>query len=277
MLRPVSVLFLAALGLLSSCAVGLLEPVTPPQFAAGGTALPVLGMTPLVPGQRISFGEFQLGKVQRGWTSTRYYPAGVAGPGATGSEVLDVLTFPAAEVFRNSSSKLQFSLQAGPRRADVYCVDRVTSRELSSITPLLGGPLRITRDWKNTFSGFIIGPEVDAVKVWNVLLASSDMPDYRTDPSPVVGVVGRGDSVLLQVRAVVRHTIRHPKTNQEVALPVPMPIGYEIVLEQQPIGFVDFQMPQPRIWLRNNLPAEVRFLTANTAATVMLWGRTSRM
>jgi hypothetical protein len=266
-------LFSSVLGL-SSCAVGLLEPVTLPEFAQTATPLPVKGLQSLVIGQRISFGEFQLGKVHRGWTSTRYYAGGGFRPGSSGRPVLDVLNLPAAQYLRNSSNKLQFSLQAGQRHAEIYCVNDVSSRELAVFTPILRGPINITQEWKNTFTGLIVGPELDSVNVWNILLSSSLADaDTRHNPEPIVGLVGSNDEVLLQIKQVVRRSVKHPKTQQQVALPVPMPIGYQILFHDQAIGFVDLQTPEGTVWLRTNMPTDMRFLAANTAATVMLWSR----
>ncbi|TGD80219.1 hypothetical protein [Hymenobacter wooponensis] len=268
-----SLIFGSALGL-SSCAIGLLEPVTLPEFEQSATPLPVKGLQSLVIGQRISFGEFQLGKVHRGWTSTRYYSGGGLRPGPSGLPVLDVLNLPAAQYLRNSSNKLQFSLEAGPRHSEIYCVNNVSSRELAVFTPIVRGPINITQDWKNTFTGLIVGPELDSVNVWNIVLTTSLADaDSRNNPEPVVGLVGSNDEVLLRIQQVVRRSVKHPKTHQQVALPVPMPIGYQIMFRDQAIGFVDLQTPEGTVWLRTNMPPNMRFLAANTAATVMLWSR----
>ncbi|QDA61889.1 hypothetical protein [Hymenobacter jejuensis] len=276
-MKRLTPLILLVLCILAGCGVAAVQSeVAPPAFAAGADELPVEGLAQWTFEHKVSFGDFQTDQLRRGWSPSRPLGGPQLRTGTGGSPVLDVLDLPYMARLKNAPNKLQFSIHDRTTHwADFYGAKNVSNRELQTLSPLWGkDAATFARSHAEAFTGVILGPRLDSTNVWNILLGS-DIPTPETAASvpATVGLVGDQDRVLLAIRQDVRRMAPNPQTGAPEPLPAPQFVGYEIIYHNEPIALVDLQTPQGKIWLKSGLQSDLRFLTASTAAAVLLWTR----
>lgn len=256
--------------LLGGCAVSsvsaLLPPTSPNPFEeAPGTrwALPqaVARRADTPPG----FGPYLVSELHRGWLTTRT-ELHQALPPATGVAVLDMLRRPYLERTRTSKgrSRYHFADDQG-HAADIYTTTEALARE-QMLSPTLGvGPPAAEQ-----FSAIVVGAQVGQSAAWYLELPAPPHPLRPADPTAVAGRVGDDTRVLLTLQR-----LPHPpltlRTGRRVPWPAPgQPGGIAVLYQQQRIGYIDYATAQPSVWLRNDVSAELRFLTAACLSAVLL-------
>ncbi len=256
--------------LLGGCAVSsvsaLLPPTSPNPFEeAPGTqwVLPqaVVKRADTPP----SFGPYQVSELHRGWLSTRT-ELHQALPPTTGVTVLDMLRRPYLE--RTSASRgrshYHFADDQG-HAADIYTTTESLSREQMLSPTLSVGPPAAEQ-----FSAIVVGAQVGQSAAWYLELPAPTQPLRPAAPTAVAGRVGDDTHVLLTLQR-----LPHPpltlRTGRRVPWPAPgQPGGIAVLYQQQRIGYIDYATAQPSVWLRTDLPADLRFLTAACLSAVLL-------
>ncbi|TGE04874.1 hypothetical protein [Hymenobacter fodinae] len=273
---------IAALALLlTSCAVPANIPRTSanPFGGAAGTLLTVPA-TKLGPGRKLALGPYQVSDVHRDWTTTRTRDLGYLRPGTTGSPVLDILHLPYVHRVSTADSKMEFHLansQDPQQAADVYCSRQALTQSVVSKEPLLGeiDPELRSRTTE-TFNAIIVGPQLGQTNAWNLLMTTTNKTGFERDnQTPVIGLVGDADQVLLRIRLVARAPL--PESAGKLAhqvIHLAGPGGIEILHDGQRICFLDFETISPdqvlHVWVRDGIDPNLRLLTSATIATLLM-------
>jgi hypothetical protein len=118
-----------------------------------------------------------------------------------------------------------------------------------------------------------VGPQLGTSNAWDLVLVTTPRSGVeRENPTPVIGVVGQGDQVLLRIRLVAPPAPAGKSLRQQLA-PLRGPRGAEILHQGQRIAYVDYETLAPdlslAIWLRDDLEPSLRFLTATTIAALL--------
>ncbi|GAA3944612.1 hypothetical protein [Hymenobacter algoricola] len=276
-------LFFALPLLLVGCATPAYLPHTSanPFGGAAGTQLSV-PISKLGPGRKLALGPYQVTDVHRGWRSTRTRDQGPLRAGTTGSPVLDVLDLPYAQQLSTEDSKLEFQFSTNdpagpPQSAAVYCGRQSVTQSVVAKGLLLGqlDPELRSRTTE-TFNALIVGPKLGQTNVWNLLLTTTNRTGFESDnPTPVIGLVGDADQVLLRIRLVARTPLPASAGRfAQLAQPLAGPGGVEILHEGQRIAYLDYETISSdhtlKLWLRDGLAPELRFLTTTTVATLLM-------
>ena len=267
-------LLLPLLSLLAGCSVARLPDTSANPFGGAAGTMMALPATRVQLGRTgIKFGPYQTSEVRRGWTNTREGGQVPLRPGASGSAVLDVLNLPYAQRLTTENSKLQFRIQDDQARtAEVYTTTKVVTQAVEARVPLLGqlDPELMSKSTE-TFNAIIVGPKIGETNAWNLLIATTNRTGFeRGNPTPVIGLLGDEDQVLLRLR-LVPHGPIITKDGRSLPWPAPsIPGGIEILHEGRRIGYIDYSVARPFLWLRDDLTPELRFLTATTMATVFM-------
>jgi hypothetical protein len=256
--------------LLGGCTVAsvssLLPPTSPNPFAeAPGTKWELPRAAVRRADTPPSFGPYQVSNLHRGWLSTRttLYPAL---PPATGVAVLDMLRRPYLERTRISKgrSRYHFADDQG-RAADIFTTTEGLSRE-QMLSPNLGvGPPPTEQ-----FSAILVGAQVEQSAAWYLELPQPPPSLRPADPTAVAGRVGDDARVLLTLQR-----LPHPPLTLRNGRRVPWPVvdrpgGIAVLYQQQRIGYIDYATAQPSVWLRDDISADLRFLTAACLSAVLL-------
>lgn len=256
--------------LLSSCAVSsvssLLPATSPNPF---GEAVGTRWGLPQAAVRRAatppSFGPYQVSNLHRGWLSTRT-ELHQALPAATGVVVLDMLRRPYLERTRTSKGRSQYHFADDQgHAADVFTTTEGLSRE-QMLSPNLGvGPLPTEQ-----FSAILVGAQVEQSAAWYLELPQAPHPLRPADPTAVAGRVGDDNRVLLTIQR-----LPHPPLTLRTGRRVPWPVldqpgGIAVLYQQQRIGYIDYATAQPSVWLRDDISADLRFLTAACLSAVLL-------
>lgn len=212
-----------------------------------------------------SFGPYQVSNLHRGWLSTRtelHY----ALPPATGAAVLDILRRPYLERTRSSKgrSSYHFADDQG-HAADIFTTTEGLSRE-----QMLSPTLSVGPPAAELFSAILVGAQVEQSAAWYLELPGQPHAQRPTDPTAVAGRVGDDTRVLLTLQR-----IPHPPLTLRTGRRVPWPVvdqpgGIAVLYQQQRIGYLDYATAQPSVWLRNDISADLRFLTAACLSAVLL-------
>lgn len=255
---------------LGGCAVAsvssLLPPTSPNPFGeAAGTQWELPQAVARRADTPPAFGPYQVSNLHRGWLSTRtdVYPAL---PPATGVAVLDLLRRPYLERTRASKgrSSYHFADDQG-HAADVFTTTEGLSRE-RLLSPTLGvGPPAAEQ-----FSAILVGAQVGQSAAWYLELPQPPPAPQPTDPAAGAGRVGDDTHVLLTLER-----LPHPPLTLRTGRRVPWPVtnqpgGIAVLYQQQRIGYIDYATARPSVWLRNDVPADLRFLTAACLSAVLL-------
>jgi hypothetical protein len=244
----------------------LLPPTSPNPFAeAAGTRWVLPQAAVRRANTPPSFGPYQVSNLHRGWLNTRteFYQAL---PPATGVAVLDLLRRPYLERTRTNKgrSSYHFTDDQG-HAADIFTTTEALARE-RMLSPNLGvGPPAAEQ-----FSAIVVGPQVAQSTAWYLELPQPLHALQPADPTAVAGRVGDDAHVLLTLQR-----IPHPPLTLRNGRRVPWPVldrpgGIAVVYQQQRIGYIDYATAQPSVWLRDDLPADLRFLTAACLSAVLL-------
>jgi hypothetical protein len=263
---------LPLLAALNGCVVSSLSaqlpPASPNPFeGAAGTELKLPQTAGRWQDTPPGFGPYQVSDLHRGWTRVRSYASQPLYPGATGSPVLDLFSLPYVQHLTTTRrrSRFHFADDQG-HTADVYTTTEGVTKALT-IMPGLNEVQRATE----TFSAVIVGPQLGRTNAWRLLL---NLPDYlhqpTLDPTADVGLVGDEEQVLLHIKR-----IPHPSFTMPNGRRVPWPVlaapgGLEVLCQQQRVAYIDYATAHPSVWLRNDLPPDLRFLTATTLSAVLL-------
>jgi len=256
--------------LLGGCAVAsvssLLPPTSPNPFGdAAGTQWELPRAVARRADTPPSFGPYQVSNLHRGWLSTRteLYQAL---PPATGVAVLDLLRRPYLERTRASKgrSSYHFTDDQG-HAADVFTTTEGPSRE-----QLLSPNLAVGQQAAEQFLAILVGAQVGQSAAWYLELPQPPYPLRPTDPATVAGRVGDDNRVLLTLQRLA-----HPPLTLRTGRRVPWPVagqpgGIAVLYQQQRIGYIDYATAQPSVWLRNDLPTDLRFLMAACLSAVLL-------
>ena len=256
--------------LLGGCAVSsvssLLPPTSPNPFGdAAGTQWELPHAVARRADTPPSFGPYQVSNLHRGWLSTRT-ELHQALPPATGVAVLDLLRRPYLERTRASKgrSSYHFADDQG-HAAEVFTTTEGLSRE-QLLSPTLG----VGQQAAERFSAILVGAQVGQSAAWYLELPQPPHALRPADPAAVAGRVGDDTRVLLTLQR-----LPHPPLTLRTGRRVPWPVldqpgGIAVLYQQQRIGYIDYATAQPSVWLRNDLPADLRFLTAACLSAVLL-------
>ena len=212
-----------------------------------------------------SFGPYQVSNLHRGWLSTRteLYQAL---PPATGVAVLDMLRRPDLERTRSSKgrSSYHFADDQG-HAANIFTTTEGLSRE-----QMLSPTLSVGPPATELFSAILVGAQVQQSAAWYLELPGQPHSLRPADPSAVSGRVGDDTRVLLTLQR-----IPHPPLTLRTGRRVPWPVvdqpgGIAVVYQQQRIGYINYATAQPSVWLRDDISADLRFLTAACLSAVLL-------
>lgn len=255
--------------LLGSCAVSSLASLLPPTssnpFAeAAGTRWELPQAAARRANTPPDFGPYQVSNLHRGWLSTRT-ELHQALPPATGVAVLDILRRPYLE--RTSASQGRSSYHFADdqgRAADIFTTTERLERARQLSPTLSVGPAAAEQ-----FSAIVVGAQVGPSAAWYLELPLA--PVLRpADPAAGLGRVGDDTHVLLTLERVP-----HPPLTLRTGRRVPWPVvdqpgGIAVLYQQQRIGYLDYATARPSVWLRDDLPADLRFLTAACLSAVLL-------
>lgn len=202
---------------------------------SGSTIYPVKGRQGWLLNQHLSFGPYRSGKVHRGWTESYDIPLVVR--------------------FQGAKEKLRFELSdtTAQLRSEVFCVGEVKRNEL----PVLNDIFRIPLKDVDVFTASVYLP-VRRVH-WDLALYDSNKMDFGDVSS---GVLQNDAGQSIQLREVRRTEKGHSNWGGQ-------PLGYEFVQDDAVIGAVEM-LNNGRVLLKNEVPAELRFVLANTAAVLLL-------
>jgi hypothetical protein len=256
--------------LLGSCAVSslasLLPPTSPNPFAEAAATHWEL---PQAVARRADtppdFGPYRVSNLHRGWLSTNT-ELHQALPPATGVAVLDILRRPYLE--RTSASRGRSSYHFADDQG--HAADIFTTTERLERARQLSPTLSVGPPAAEQFSAIVVGASVGPSAAWYLELPLPAPARRPTDPAAGLGRVGDDTRVLLTLQRMP-----HPPLTLRNGHRVPWPVadqpgGIAVLYQQQRIGYLDYATARPSVWLRDDLPADLRFLTAACLSAVLL-------
>jgi predicted small lipoprotein YifL len=210
----------------------------PADFKQTATAFEVKGKQGWMINQRMSFAEFQTGKVKRGWTSTYSIPFLIA--------------------FEGGKEKIAFTItnQEGAV-AEVMALSKIKSQELKLFSDFFSIPLK----YENTFAGTIFSP-ADTVGWWNFALLNPD--EGWGKERQTIGFALNNTGQKLDIKPVNQlETKKGPSPRS------PENYGFEFWLEGRMVGAVSV-VRDGMVWLSNDIAPNQRLLLAALASSIML-------
>jgi hypothetical protein len=181
--------------------------------------------------QKLSFGSYHSEKLKRSWTFSYDIPFLVH--------------------FQGAKEKLQFQMNECEHWARVFCLGKITQREL----PMLEDMFRVSFKDKNVFAGAVVTDFSSTP--WEFMIQKN----YNKLPSrDFVGTLQQAD-IRINLREI-QQTAQGTNTWGE-------PLGYEFVLNDEVIGAVEV-FNQGRVILKNTTSEEINLLVASTSAALLL-------
>lgn len=228
--------------LLSVCTIALVltschpaRLVIDPNLAESTAALPVKGRNGFQIGQKLSFGEYETGKVRRGWTKGYDIPFRVR--------------------FQGAKEKLSYDLN-DPQgaAADVSCISKFQAIELQLVRDYFSIPLKM----ENFFAGNILLE--DGATNWDFIV-------YNPEGGLLLGgeTVGYAQNGARRIEIVpVRQLEGQPKWLDPLTV-----YGFEFHIGGQVIGAVSL-IDKGEVRLADGLDPEIRMVTAALATGLLL-------
>lgn len=181
--------------------------------------------------QQLSFGPYQSGVVQRGWTRSYDIPFFVH--------------------FQGAKVKLQFELSDSLHQAQVFCLGKARQQEL----PMLEDLFDISLKDQEVFSGVIMTNF--STEPW-YFVAQKNL--NKLPQNSFVGVVHNHDQEI-HIQEV-RRTDQGHSTWSEV-------LGYEFKMGDGVVGAVE-TLNKGKVIIKNSVPEDIRLILASTSAALLL-------
>lgn len=206
-------------------------------------AMPVKGRYGLLIGQKLSFGSYQTGEVQRGWIKSRRF------------NFLFIDN-------TNSKQAINFSLTDSlGNNYTAQCLSKLKKEQTDldfflghSNNPILNELMRIDEEYDETFAVTI---EADSSTVWNMLVANRHIVRQR----------GKYKGLLYsQTQTIEINPIRHVEGTK---VPFPDVIGFEYILDGKVIGAVE-TLNKGRIWISPDIDTQLKGILAAASAALLL-------
>jgi len=182
--------------------------------------------------QRLSFGEFQTGKVNRSWTKGYDFPFIVR--------------------FTGAKEKLSYSLQdAVGNEAEIFCLGKLREQELT----LFHEYFDINIKAKDAFTGSVV---IDETLSYDFYMANLNQNNWFREAKGWL----QGEGISIEIRPIQQ------LANGQRSLDMQVP-GFEFVLQEEVIGAVEV-INNGRIWLSNNLNPDQKIVLASVASALLL-------
>lgn len=245
-MRAFSFRWVAALPLLAALG-GCVVAAPPPAaslnpFGAAGTSYEIARPTLRRDRTPATFGPYQPSEVHRGWAAVDEHAEPLRGP------------YSQYTVTENSKVSFHFADGQG-HEATVYSGTQAVTRGVAA-----GGGRQPGVAPRTAVVGtaLIVGAPLGGTTTWHLLLntPSPTQPGAAYAPAEV-GLLTDEQQVQLRIRRVPRGG--YPPT-----------ANFELLHQEQLVGYLDFSTTRPTVWLRNDLAPDLRFLTATVISAIFV-------
>ena len=265
-----AILLLSGLGFSACTAVKL---GIPEQFSSQATAMHVKGLNGFTINQKLTFGNYATSKIRNGWVRTQEKEDRISEV-STEDRLLKVFNIDNTNKTTSASTQFQYSIYGDTLEAKIFCLERKSAEEQDIKTHIKWlGDVSSTRNYQYSFSAAILPliPDYDAP--WQVVLYQNY--DTKNDTArrffdlPYVeeeGYATNGDE------KITIRTIRTRKATtakgSPVNMPVKMPAGYELRIDDGVVAIIDTYANN--IWIYNDLDKRTKFMLASIASSILL-------
>lgn len=245
----------------------------PEQFARQATEMNVKGINGFTVNQTLTFGGYSTSKIKNDWVITRE-KSGPVWEFNTEKNLLKVFNLDNINKRTSSNTKYQYSLYGDGLESKIFCIESkdMAEREIKTHIKWLGD-FSQTKSYKYSFSAAVL-PLIDGYdEPWQVVLYTNydatrdtakrflDLPYAEEE-----GYATNGDETII-IRTVRAKKMTTPKGRQ-VNMPVQMPAGYELRIDDGVVGIIDVY--DNSVWIYNDLDKETRLILASISSAILL-------
>ncbi|NEU06941.1 hypothetical protein GZH53_01335 [Flavihumibacter sp. R14] len=245
----------------------------PSEFSSQATELHVKGLNGFTVNQKLVFGEYETSKIKNGWVRTQEKNDRMSDV-STEDRLLKVFNIDNSNKTTSSDTKYQYSLYGGGLEAKIYSMERKSTEETDIRTQIKWlGDFSSTKNSRYSFSAAILPLIPNFDEPWQVVLYSNyeakkdtakrlfDLPYAEED-----GYATNGKETIT-IRTI-RTKNMTTTTGRSVNMPVKLPAGYELRIDDGVIGIIDTY--DNNVWIYNELDKNTRFIIASISSSILL-------
>lgn len=245
----------------------------PEQFSSQATEMHVKGLNGFTINQKLVFGDYATSTIKNGWIRSQESKDRVSDI-ASHNRLLKVFNIENINKTSTENTKYQYTLFGDGLEAKIYCLERRTSEEEDIKTHIKWlGDLSATKNYQYSFSAAILPLIQGNDDPWQVILYNSydarkdtakrlfDLPYVEED-----GYATNGKETIT-IRMIRTKKVTTSK-GKSVNMPVKMPSGYELRIDDGVVGIIDTYANN--IWIYNELDKETKFMLASISSAILL-------
>lgn len=245
----------------------------PEQFSSQATEMHVKGLNGFTINQKLNFGNYTTSKIKNGWVRTHEKSDRISDV-STEDRLLKVFNIDNTNKTTTSNTKYQYSLYGDGLESQIFCLERKSSEERDIKTQIKWlGDFSSTKNYQYSFSAAILPLIQNFDEPWQVVLYNNY--DAKRDTAkrlldlPYVEEEGFATN---GKETITIRTIRTKKmttsAGRSVNMPVRMPAGYELRIDDGVVGIIDTY--DNNVWLYNELDKETKFILASISSAILL-------
>jgi hypothetical protein len=245
----------------------------PEEFSSQATEMHVKGLNGFTINQKLTFGNYATSKIKNGWVRTQEKSDRVSEV-STEDRLLKVFNIDNSNKTTSSNTKYQYSLYGDGLESKIFCIEKKSSEDLDIKTSIKWlSDISSTRNYQYSFSAAILPLIPDYDEPWQVVLYNNY--DAKKDTAkrffdlPYVEEEGYATN---GKETITIRTIRTKKVTTQkgrsVNMPVKMPAGYELRIDDGVVGIIDTY--ENNVWVYNDLDKQTKFMLASISSAILL-------
>jgi hypothetical protein len=245
----------------------------PEQFSRQATELHVKGLNGFTINQSLTFGAYATSKIKNDWVFTRE-KSGRVWEFNTEKSLLKVFDMDNINKRTSSNTKYQYSLYGDGLESKIFCIENknLAERDIKTHINWLGD-FSQTKSYRYSFSAAILPLIQDYEEPWQVVLYNNY--DAKRDTAkrlfelPYIEEEGYATNM---DETIIIKTIRTKNVTTQkgrnVNMPVKMPAGYELRIDDGVVGIIDTY--DNNVWIYNDLDKEIKLIVASISSAILL-------
>ena len=245
----------------------------PEEFSSQATEMHVKGLNGFTINQKLTFGNYATSKVKNGWVRTQEKSDRVSEV-STEDRLLKIFNIDNSNKTTSSNTKYQYSLYGDGLESKIFCIEKKSSEDVDIKTSIKWlSDISSTKNYQYSFSAAILPLIPDYDEPWQVVLYNNY--DAKKDTAkrlfdlPYVEEEGYATN---GKETITIRTIRTKKVTTQkgrsVNMPVKMPAGYELRIDDGVVGIIDTY--ENNVWVYNDLDKETKFMLASISSAILL-------
>ncbi|MNS71540.1 hypothetical protein D3C72_1049130 [compost metagenome] len=246
----------------------------PEQFSSQATEMHVKGLNGFTINQKLAFGDYTTSNIKNGWVRTQEKNDRVSDV-STEDRLLKVFNIDNINKTTTSTIKYQYSLyDVDGLEAQVFCIERKSAEEQDIKTQIKWlTDISSTKNYQYSFSAAILPLIPNYDEPWQVVLynnyeAKKDTAKHLFD-LPYIEEDGYATN---GKETITIRTIRTQKATTQkgrpVNMPVKMPAGYELRIDDGVVGIIDTY--DNNVWIYNEMDKKTKFILASVSSAILL-------